>query len=233
MDRETAQKEMMDELRAIREAREKGNKSAAELQGALNNLQTKVDNLAQYLPFDAEKLAADEKWMKLLDQIAEKQVGAAFEAQGDRNRLTSGQLIDATGFTFEQRHGLPEPRAERYYDRTTVSHIRNMQNLADEAIIVGSVLHAHAAKRGESNEPLPTRYIKSTRAYKQLMAMRAMDTLTATEGLEWIPTEFSGQLYDIVTISMKVAALFPMISMPTPTYKLPIATTDDLAFPGR
>ena len=44
--------------------REKGNKSAAELQAALNNLQTKVDNLAQYLPFDAEKSAGHEKWMK-------------------------------------------------------------------------------------------------------------------------------------------------------------------------
>ena len=57
-----------------------------------------------------------------------------------------------------------------------------------------------------------------------------MDTLTASEGLEWIPTEFSGQLYDIVTISLKVAALFPSITIPTPVFKLPVATTDDIAF---
>jgi HK97 family phage major capsid protein len=230
VDKETALSEMNAELRAIREAREKGNKNASELQGALTNLQTKVDNLAQFLPLDPAKLEADEKWMKFLDKIAETQVKAAFKANGDRNRLGNGQLIDETGFTFDQRHVLTTQELERYYDSTTFTHIRNMQNLADEALIIGSLLHAHAAKRGETNEPLPNRYIKSTKAYKQLMTLRAMDTLTATEGLEWIPVEFSGQLYDIVAVSLKVAANFPMIAMPAPTFKLPIATTDDVAF---
>ena len=93
-----------------------------------------------------------------------------------------------------------------------------MQNLADEAIIVGSVLHAHAAKRGERKRTAADPLYQKRRAYKELMAMRAMDTLTATEGLEWIPTEFSGSALRHRHDLDEVAALFPMISMPTPTY---------------
>lgn len=219
----------MDELRAIREARQQGNKSAEELRGALDNLQTKVDNLAQFLPLDPQKLEADEKWMKLLDSVCERQLKAAWEADKERGRL-NGQLVDATGFTFVQRHLLNTRELERYYEPATVAQIRTMQNLADEALLVGNIMHSTARRNGQSNEPLPDNYIRQTRAYKQLMKLRAMDTATATEGLEWIPTEFSGQLYDVVTVSLKVAALFAEIPMPTSPFKLPVATSDDIAF---
>jgi HK97 family phage major capsid protein len=229
MDKETALAEMNAELRAIREAREKGNKSALEMQGALTTLQDKVDKLAGFLPLDPKKLAEDEAWLKLWDGIAERQVRAAWIAHGDRSRL-NGQIIDATGFTFEQRHGMHNDQLVRYYDGSTLAQIRMTQELADEAYLVGSILHGHAIKAGETNEPLPNRYIKNTRAFKQLQKVRAMDTLTATEGLEWIPTEFSGQLFDVVTLSLKVAAMYTSITMPTSPFKLPVAITDDIAY---
>ncbi len=52
--------------------------------------------------------------------------------------------------------------------------------------------------------------------------IRAMDTQTAGEGQEFVPTAFSPELIRRVALQRKVAALFRNIQMPTPTYTLPV-----------
>lgn len=59
---------------------------------------------------------------------------------------------------------------------------------------------------------------------------KAMDSATAGEGLEWIPTDFSADLIDRVRLARKVAGLFPTINMPTDPYKLPALTADSTAY---
>lgn len=59
---------------------------------------------------------------------------------------------------------------------------------------------------------------------------KAMDSETAGEGYEWIPTDFSSDLYERVRLALKVAALFPEIQMPTDPYKLPTQTVDATAY---
>lgn len=51
---------------------------------------------------------------------------------------------------------------------------------------------------------------------------KALDTATTGQGQEWVPTGFTNQLYELVRLETKVAALFPQIIMPTNPYKLPI-----------
>jgi HK97 family phage major capsid protein len=222
---DVAKNEMLTELRLIREARERGEK----VDHRIGTLEQKIDTLAKELPLDPVKLAADEKFGTILDGLVQKQIKAAYDADKERGRI-NGQLVDSTGFTFEQRQLLQTRELERYYDPATVGRIRTLQELQDEALLVGFILHESAKRAQLTNDPLPTNFIRQTRAYKQLMKYRAMDTLTASEGLEWVPVEFSGQLFDVVTVSLKVAALFASITMPTPIFKLPVATTDDIAF---
>lgn len=52
----------------------------------------------------------------------------------------------------------------------------------------------------------------------------AMDTATATEGSEWVPTNMSSQLADDVWLNMTVAPLFRRIPMPTKSYDVPMRT---------
>jgi len=222
---EVAKNEMLSELRAIREARERGEK----VDHRVGVLEEKIDKLAAVLPPDPKKIAQDEEFQKQVDAMVERQLKAAKEADKERGRI-NGKLVDATGFTFEQRQLLGTRELERYYDASTVGRIRTLQELQDEALLVGFILHESAKRAQTTNDPQPTNFIKQTRAYKQLMKYRAMDTLTASEGLEWVPTEFSGQLFDVVAVSLKVAGLFTSITMPTPVFKLPVATTDDIAF---
>ena len=59
---------------------------------------------------------------------------------------------------------------------------------------------------------------------------KAMDTATAGEGEEWIPTEFSRDLIEKVRLELKVAALHQRINIPTPTYRMPIEGADAVAY---
>ncbi len=59
---------------------------------------------------------------------------------------------------------------------------------------------------------------------------KAMDTATSEEGLEWIPTGFSGELVRKVKLALKVAALHGRIAMPTNPFKLPIDGADAIAY---
>jgi HK97 family phage major capsid protein len=55
---------------------------------------------------------------------------------------------------------------------------------------------------------------------------KAMDTATAAEGQEWVPTGYSADMYDRVRLANKVGELFAEVKMPWPIYKLPIGGAD-------
>jgi len=59
---------------------------------------------------------------------------------------------------------------------------------------------------------------------------KAMDTATADEGLEWVPTGFSSELIRKVKLQLKVAALHRRVAMPTNPFKLPIDGADATAY---
>lgn len=52
----------------------------------------------------------------------------------------------------------------------------------------------------------------------------ALDTQTATEGLEWLPTILSSTMVDDVYLELRLASLFQRLTMPSKQYELPIRT---------
>lgn len=50
---------------------------------------------------------------------------------------------------------------------------------------------------------------------------KALDTAASGGGTEWIPTDFSPELWRLVRLATRVASAFPTIKMPTNPYKLP------------
>lgn len=73
---------------------------------------------------------------------------------------------------------------------------------------------------------------KSLRSYQlfqdvfnQSPLKRALDTQTAGEGSEWIPTGFSSRLTERYLLELKLAALFDVIEMPTSPFTVPYGKT--------
>jgi len=96
----------------------------------------------------------------------------------------------------------------------------DFQRWNDDVYIMSKVLRVH-----------PTELkIWKEHGSKYTELRKAMDSATAGEGLEWIPTDFSADLIDRVRLARKVSGLFPEIQMPTDPYKLPALTADSTAF---
>lgn len=89
---------------------------------------------------------------------------------------------------------------------------KELQQKSDDIMILSRMLKKH-----------PTQ-LKSWNRFKTDLGefKKALDTATSGQGLEWVPTEFSSNLYELVRLEAKVWSLFDQIIMPTNPYKLPI-----------
>lgn len=93
--------------------------------------------------------------------------------------------------------------------RRDPADVAEFQARADDLLILSTILR---------RDPRETDFY----AQEYLPALRAaMDTQTAGEGQEWVPTELSSMFIERVNLPLRVAALFPTIQMPTPTYEVP------------
>lgn len=104
--------------------------------------------------------------------------------------------------------------------------VKEFHTMSDDVLIMDAL---YRAKYGH-------RYIgaKSLTFWPRYQALtnelaKALDTATAAEGLEFMPTIFSPELHDLVRVNLKIAAQFPMFPMPSDTWKFPVAGADTVA----
>ena len=74
---------------------------------------------------------------------------------------------------------------------------------------------------------------KTLRIWKDLQdheLVKAMDTETAGEGAEWVPTGLSAEVIDRVRLELKVGNLHTRLPMPTNPYQIPIVSSDPTAY---
>jgi HK97 family phage major capsid protein len=89
--------------------------------------------------------------------------------------------------------------------------ILELQQASDNMAMLGAIFE----KQG--------RDITQSAYYREEWAplLQAMDTATTAEGIEYVPRELSAQVIERINLQLRVAALFPTIPMPTPTYDVP------------
>jgi len=118
---------------------------------------------------------------------------------------------------------MPKQQLKRYHNPDVASKILEFQDLNDDVYIVGKLM---AQKTG-----LPfVEAVRSTKIYQNMQdrlkgddeLRKALYTSGSGAGSEWIPTGFSNQLIEAVRLQLKVAGMFPSISMPTNPYKMPV-----------
>jgi len=119
---------------------------------------------------------------------------------------------------------------EIWHDAETVHALESFKDYQDRLFLAG-LARAHATRRPYFD------CVRETRLFKDMPARmksddqlrKALDTLTAGEGLEWIPTGFSSKLMELVRLQFRVAAQFETFSMPSNPYKLPVEGADFVA----
>lgn len=154
----------------------------------------------------------------------------------DLSEAIAGEKVKAVEQDFAKRQAelVKQVRKGRYSDRREsekLSHaniieksdspaIREFQNANDDVYILSKILDC------------PPQELKAWQKFntKHSDLRKAMDSATASEGLEWIPTDFSAELIDRVRLERKVSALFSEINMPTDPYKIPALTSDSTAY---
>jgi len=160
--------------------------------------------------------------MLTLDEVAKsvKEATDAIKAANDSNKETIKTMVEETlknvlrdhpGFTPERKIEFPGS-ALSHKDEVMASLPKELQLEQDKIYIMSKML-------GRKPQEL-----KSWGGFTRKMGdfKKALDVATAGEGAEWVPTGFSPELFGLVRLQLKVAALFPTIQMPTNPYKLPV-----------
>jgi HK97 family phage major capsid protein/HK97 family phage prohead protease len=99
--------------------------------------------------------------------------------------------------------------------------LKALQETSDFCLLVDAVVSAR--------EKHQYRGMKSLRIYQHYVALakemesalKAMDTATTSEGLEWVPTMMSSDMQERVDLAQEVAGLFRSFPMPSKSYDWP------------
>jgi HK97 family phage prohead protease/HK97 family phage major capsid protein len=182
----------------------------------INQIKEKV----QEIPTKAELKEFEDRvkgdLQKVMDEQTKKRNKIEFEAE-----LSADPYMDSSPQVWMARN--PQQKFANLIATTTKNQkVKEMQMAADDLLLTHILMKRFAPGYGG---------IKSLRMFERYSKMsadfrKALDTATAGEGLEWIPTGFSAELIDKVRLEAKVAGLFQEFTMPTNPFKYPALTGD-------
>lgn len=150
-----------------------------------------------------------------LVELNEKKVsrpeGEKIEIEEKVKKLVAEAMAATPGANISRKtefQATPSTKAEEVLAKMPVE----LQKQADECFIYSKLL-----KR-------PVQHLKSWARFTSEAGdfKKALDTAAAAGGGDWVPTDFSTNLYEHVRVNGKVAALFEMITMPTSPYVIPV-----------
>lgn len=159
---------------------------------------------------------------ELRKQIAESKNG---NVQLDEARVTemikvkldAAEAVRARKGAYVVEEGSENP-SSMLMQKSNDSKVIEMQKFNDNCLLMATLL----------NRPVQSlRYFKKGMENRGISELaKSMNTTVANSGTDWIPTNFSADLYRLVHLEYKVANLFREIAMPTPVYKLPVVKSE-------
>lgn len=104
------------------------------------------------------------------------------------------------------------PVEERAESEIIGSMPKELRQNIDEMVVASKILGK------------PVNHLKSWDTWKRRAGTfkKALDTATGAQGGDWVPTNFSNELFEFVQLEAKVPGLFRTIVMPSNPYKLPV-----------
>lgn len=174
---------------------------------ALENLLKQVSDMQKAVEAKSDKAEIE----KRMTDIVEKRLAAQKTAMIEEMR--KGE--------FEPRPvEIDHPNREMLICKSDDPKVRSFQKWNDDVLILSTLLKKHPTKLDM--------WRKQAEGVSEMK--KAMDSATANEGNEWIPTEFSAELHDRVRLALKVAGLFSGLDMPSDPYKMPLVKSDATAY---
>lgn len=118
------------------------------------------------------------------------------------------------------------PRVSEFTEARRVA-IRNFQQTVADMQVFGMLIDKRATT-GEEGFQVARQHPAFKDRWQRVL--RAMDTDTSNEGVDWIPTGIGASLHERVRASGKVAGLFQRINLPTNPWKWPLEGADATAY---
>lgn len=118
------------------------------------------------------------------------------------------------------------PRISEFTEQRAKA-IRNFQQLVSDMQIFGLLTQKRTMDGGEAFQ-----IAREHPKFKDRWArtLRAMDTDTTAEGIEWIPTGIGASMHERVRVSGKIRPLFQTVNLPTNPWKWPLEGADATAY---
>lgn len=159
--------------------------------------------------------ATQEEVAKLCEQVKQlKEMAEQKSAEHDENtkKLVSDILKTHPGFNGGERKIQFEGGETKTVRSIEEALPEELQKKSDDVFIMANILKVHPTK------------LKAWAPFSRQMGefKKALDTATSGGASEWVPTDFSSSLYELVRLDTKVWNIFDQIVMPTNPYKLPI-----------
>lgn len=187
-----------------------------ETKKTLEKLQETVVLLAKSVENDKEARKTDsEKTQKILAEVKTKQDEFEVKRKG---MFIDDDVVDNKGILnlSQGTKSLDIIMGTKSLDEK----VQELQKSNDEILLVSQLLNVN---------PRETKIYQEFRDGNPFLK-KAMDTGTAGEGSEWIPTGYSPRLFDRVRLELVVAGLHESIAMPTSIYKPPVVTSDSVGY---
>ena len=190
----------------------------------LEQVNESVHRLSEAVTEMRENRVDRETVENIVSELLERQKAANEEL--NRRRGYEPNDVDGDGLPELERRGKKLSRRERLthlhvrdarkgaaWSGKSEEKIRAFQEASDDLLIIGAAL----ANAGKISDVRETDYYRE----EYLPAVRALDSTTAGEGDEFVPTELSSSLIERVNLALRCIAIFPSINMPTQPFEIP------------
>lgn len=157
------------------------------------------------------------------DAIRKSAEDAAKKARRSSHRKGEFQDDDAAADEHDDAKETYIYKSASSFQGDEKMEIRDFQDWQDSVYILKSIMEV---RRGYDPE-----WIRGTRLFQKGLRrhqriLKALDTTTSNRGTEWLPTEFSAQLKELVRNIGNVVPLFTDMDIPTKSFTMPVEKAD-------
>jgi len=232
---------IMSDLKKIEDSLANQGAKVKEVEVTVSEVQSKVDAherlMKQIQETNSDKTKSEAEIRQTIDKVSADVIKSIGDIRSELQVLKSRKTFGVSGAMPIKNHkdALQRSDAElkNILGAVDAGHAIEFKRLNDELIMVDAILECSSRNAdGKYHERSRKERIKTLRTYEEANEFRkALDTGTADEGLEWVPTDMGSNLQEFYRLNRKVAGLFEEFTMPAGagSFDWPIQESDSTA----
>lgn len=182
----------------------------------LNNSQSQLKEYAEKVEKDLKKTMEDQ-----MRPLVEKKIRFEAKEAGYEGMFLNRPFLTQDLAFYKCK--TPKEKFAKFFEIPSINmpDLKMLQESADDLLLTHLILKTYNPGEygGIKSLWLYDRYRQIAKDFQ-----KALDTETAGEGADWIPTAFSADLITKYRLQLKVGALFKWFNMPASPFKYPLLT---------